>query len=527
VARRPRTLRQQPATSNAAANGSSGSRPGARIFISYRRSAVLDNAIAHALRDRLEATGHSVFIDTAMRVGTNWAEKIYERIEWCDHFIVLLSPDAVVSEMVVGEVRRAHRRSQRDGAPALLPVWVGVVGDLGYELDAYLARLQYHACSGANEVESLLTEILRAIETQSTASPSPPRRPLPSPVSLGSQRPSPFADARREPGGTVPGNDPLYIRRHQDILAEQAATRIGGETLLIRAPRQWGKSSLAVRYRDACRRHGKAWSYIDLQFLPDDAVAAYPSFLTEIARQVVDDLELTALPDDVPSFSDLTRFMERQVLPQLSSGLVLIFDEADRIISLPYKRNFFAMLRGWHNRRAVRPDPWERLDIAVVIATEPWLLIDDPNESPFNVATPLELTPLTIEHVAELGARQGINLSQWDAEQLWMLLRGQPYLTRMAFYRLSTTPELTLARLEETAADTEGPFGEHLRSLLVRLQRRPELRLIEAMHQAERHGSVPSEETFQRLTAAGLVRHDAGRVVPANLLYGRFFRTIA
>ena len=136
-----------------------------------------------------------------MRVGTNWAEKIYERIDWCDHFVVLLSPDAVVSEMVVGEVRRAHRRSQRDGAPALLPVWVGVVGDLGYELDAYLARLQYHACSGANGVESLLAEITGAIENRSTASPSPPRRPLPSPVSLGSQQ-RPLAvceDARREP----------------------------------------------------------------------------------------------------------------------------------------------------------------------------------------------------------------------------------------------------------------------------------------------------------------------------------------
>ena len=326
----------------------------------------------------------------------------------------------------------------------------------------------------------------------------------------------------------MPGNDPLYIRRHQDILAEQAATRIGGETLLIRAPRQWGKSSLAVRYRDACRRHGKAWSYIDLQFLPDDAVAAYPSFLTEIARQVVDDLELTALPDDVPSFNDLTRFMERQVLPQLSGGLVLIFDEADRIISLPYKRNFFAMLRGWHNRRAVRPDPWERLDIAVVIATEAWLLIDDPNESPFNVATPLELTPLTIEHVAELGARQGMALSHWDAKQLWMLLRGQPYPDPHGVLPIEHHTRADASRAwRRPAADTEGPFGEHLRSLLVRLQRRPELRLIEAMHQAERHGSVPSEETFQRLTAAGLVRHDAGRVVPANLLYGRFFRTIA
>jgi hypothetical protein len=452
----------------------------------------------------------------------------YEKIDWCDHFIVLLSPDAAVSEMVVGEVRRAHRRSKRDGAPALLPVWVGVVGDLGYELDSYLAPLQYQVCPDEAATETLIAKLRLAIETQPGPSsvPVPPIPPPPAPI--GPQRPAPSADPRllREPGGTVSRNDPLYIRRHQDTLAEQAAARTGGETLLIRAPRQWGKSSLAVRYRDACQSNGKSWSYIDLQFFPDDALTAYPTFLAEIARQVLDDLALDALPNDAPLASDLTRFMERQVFPHLKGDLVLIFDEADRIIGQPYKRNFFAMLRGWHNRRAVKPDPWERCDLAVVIATEPWLLIDDPNESPFNVATPLELSPLSVDQVAELGARHGMFLSRADVEQLWTLLNGQPYLTRMAFHRLNTTPGLTLARLEETAADTEGPFGEHLRSLLVRLQRRPELRLIEAMRQAERHGSVPSEEIFQRLAAAGLVRRKGGRVVPANLLYARFFRAV-
>jgi hypothetical protein len=478
------------------------------------------------LRDGLEAAGHSVFIDTDMRVGTNWATQICEKIDWCDHFVVLLSPEAALSEMVVGEVRRAHRRCRRNGSPVLMPVWVGGVGDLGYELDSYLGATQYQVCLDEADVEALLGSLRRAIETQNV--PPPVRVTQPSPRPRAAQRPSPAADPRplREPGGTMSRNDPLYIRRHQDMLAEQAAARTGGETLLIRAPRQWGKSSLAVRYRDACRDNGKAWSYIDLQLFPDDRLTTYPAFLAEIARRVLDDLGLDPLPEEAPALTDLTRFMEREVFPQLSSGLVLVFDEADRIIGQSYKRNFFAMLRGWHNRRAVRPDPWERCDLAVVIATEPWLLIDDPNESPFNVATPLELMPLSASQVAELGARQGILLDHVDVEQLWVLLHGQPYLTRMAFHRLHTAPGLTLARLDETAPEPEGPFGEHLRSLLMQLQRRSDLRLIEAVCQAERHGSVPNEETFQRLSAAGLVRREGGRVVPANLLYARFFHTL-
>ena len=518
------TRRQQTSATPASTRTVSG----ARIFVSYRRSEPADHALAHTLRDRLEAEGHAVFIDTDMRVGTDWAAKIYENIDWCDHFIVLLSADAVVSEMVVGEVRRAHRRNRTDGRPVLLPVWVGRVGELGYELDAYLGPLQYQLCPNEREPEVLIAAIRRAIATEPPppSGPTKPARARPAPVVP--QRPSPSADPRllREPGGTMARNDPLYVRRHQDALAERAAARTGGETLLIRAPRQWGKSSLAVRYRDACRDAGKAWSYIDFQFFTDDALVAYAAFLAEVARRLLDDLGLDPLPDDAPPLTDLTRFMERQVFPRLSDGLVLIFDEADRIIGQTYKRNFFAMLRGWHNRRAVRPDPWERCDLAVVIATEPWLLIDDPNESPFNVATPLELGPLTAGQVAELGARQGMALSDADAEQLWSLLHGQPYLTRMAFHRLNTAPGLTLARLDESAAEPEGPFGEHLRSLLIRLQRRPELRLVEAMHQAERHGTVPGDEVFQRLSGAGLVRRESGRVVPANLLYARFFRAM-
>jgi hypothetical protein len=505
-----------------------GTGRGARIFISYRRSATADYTLAHALRDGFEASGHEVFIDTEMRIGTNWAAKIYEKVDWCDHFIVLLSPDAVVSEMVAGEVRRAHRCNRRDGSPSLLPVWVGVVGELGYELDSYLGPLQYQVCGNASETGTLLAGLRLAIE-EPNAPPSVQVTPAKTfQASVGSQRPSPSADPRllREPGGTMTRNDPLYVHRHQDTLAEQAAARTGGETLMIRAPRQWGKSSLAVRYRDACRDNGKAWSYIDLQFFTDDLLVTYSAFLAEIARRMLDDLGLDPLPDDAPPLTDLTQFMERRVFPKLGGGLVLVFDEADRIIGQTYKRNFFAMLRGWHNRRAVRPDPWERCDLAVVIATEPWLLIDDPNESPFNVATSLELEPLSSDQVTELGTRQGMDLSRTDAEQLWTLLHGQPYLTRLAFHRLNTTPGLTLARLEDSAPEPEGPFGEHLRSLLIRLQRRPELRLIEAMRQAERHGSVASEETFLRLASAGIVRREGGRVVPANLLYARFFRAV-
>jgi hypothetical protein len=97
-------------------------------------------------------------------------------------------------------------------------------------------------------------------------------------------------------------------------------------------------------------------------------------------------------------------------------------------------------------------------------------------------------------------------------------------LSRLAFYRLSSEPALTFSELAERAADPEGPFGEHLRSLLLRLQERPGL--LDAMRQAVRHGTTPNDGTYHRLYRAGLVRRDGNRVVPTNLVYARFFRDL-
>jgi AAA-like domain/TIR domain len=499
----------------------------ARIFLSYRRRAKTDHDLAHDLRNGLEKAGHSVFIDSNLVVGSDWAATIYAKIDWCTHFLVLLSPDAVASEMVIAEARRAYRRSKKEGSPALLPVWVGPAGDLGYELDSYIGRLQYQEHLSSSDLKLLLDNLLQAIETP--AVPPNCRTAMARSRTMEPCRPMPSADPRmmREPGGTIGVNDPLYIRRDQDAVAEAAAARIGGETLLIRGPRQWGKSSLAVRYRDACVRHGKAWAYIDFQLLTDDDLSSYSFLITAITNKIAEDLDLD-LPTAVGSpVTDLTRFMQRMVLPQVPGGVVIVFDEADRIISRPYKRNFFAMLRAWHNLRATRPNPWERCDLAVVIATEPWLLIDDPRESPFNVATPLELAPLSVVQTAELGERQNMPLDSAEADQLWRLLGGQPYLSRLAFYRMQTNRGLTLARLDDTAADASGgPFADHLKSVLSKLKHRPELNLLAAMVQVERHGSVPNEESFHRLSAAGLVIRDRSRIVPANLLYARFIRDV-
>ena len=130
-----------------------------------------------------------------------------------------------------------------------------------------------------------------------------------------------------------------------------------------------------------------------------------------------------------------------------------------------------------------------------------------PHESPFNVGVVLPLDDFLPEQVARLNALHPRPLDDADIQRLYALVGGHPYLTRKALYmvaaahRRATVDELVRAATEDT-----GPFGDHLRYYLLRLQRKPEL--IAALRQTiEGHGG--GDELLDLPAAgAGLVRRD-------------------
>jgi len=111
-----------------------------RFFLSYRRNAKEDAGLAQLLYQELRKAGHDVFIDVQMTIGTDWARRIEERIDWCEFLVVMLSAESINSEMVQEEVRLAHQRRKRNGTPFILPIRVRYDGPLGYALGAYIER---------------------------------------------------------------------------------------------------------------------------------------------------------------------------------------------------------------------------------------------------------------------------------------------------------------------------------------------------------------------------------------------------
>jgi hypothetical protein len=327
------------------------------------------------------------------------------------------------------------------------------------------------------------------------------------------------------PGGAISHNDPYYITRAADTEVVAAAQRTTA-TLIIKGPRQFGKSSVLKHYLAACQHAHKRTVLLDFAMYTADELATYPTFLTHLAEAMWRRLDQPpqARPSSIPSQAAMIDFMEYTLLQAISGPVVLAFDEADKLLGRPYQADFFSMLRYWHERRTdTPPTAWARVSLALVISTEPYLLITDALRSPFNVSPPLELLPFNEADCRKLNHRYNGLLSDAEVTQLMDLLGGHPYLTRLAYYYLTREVPLDIPTLLCNAADRYGPFGLHLRALENKLRDEAGHLLLAAMQQVVRDGTVSTRDVLERLHGAGLVREERGRIMPFNVLYTRFF----
>ncbi|HET9704875.1 MAG TPA: AAA-like domain-containing protein [Vicinamibacterales bacterium] len=497
----------------------------ARIFLSYKRNVEPDQSLARDVVASLSEAGHSVFIDQRLTVGQSWAEEIEKQVRQSDYLIVLLTAESSRSEMVRGEIELARHHAATNASPRILPVRLAFHGPLPYPLNAYLDKVQYAFWSGAVDTPRLLSELRDVLAGDKPPRPSSVRHaPAPAPNHL----PPAYAAPLPVPGGTLDVDDQWYLPRQTDATALSLIQQ-PGQTLTIKGPRQMGKSSLLMRTVKTGMDVGKRVALLDFQLVDEDSKANADLFFRRFASWVAEQLNV---PDSVEAFwntaysspQNCTRYMEQHILTPLAAPCIVAIDETDAIFQTTFSQDFYSMLRGWHNRRA---DPtrrlWKRLDIILSTSTEPQFFIDRPHESPFNVGVTLRLEDFQPDQVGRLNALHPRPLAAGDVERLYQLVHGHPYLTRKALYLVaSSTPSCTVDELFGHARDDRGPFGDHLRDYLLRLQRKTDL--IPAIRQVVDSHALTDELAIYRLEALGLVRRDGEKVTPRCELYAGYFR---
>ena len=503
----------------------------ARIFISYKRGVEPDEPIAEELFQALSQE-HEVFIDQTMTVGTRWAERIEAEIRQSDFLISLLSAHSVHSEMVLGEVETAHHLSKKQGRPTILPIRLNYREPFVYPLSAYLNGINWAFWDSPADTERLINELRLAIAGRPlSVAPENAQTELTAATQAADAIPQPLPSAQpvslkaplEMPEGTMDLESQFYVARSGDAIALETVGR-QGVTITIKGPRQMGKSSLLIRTMAAAVEAGKRVAFLDFQLFDKTALTDGDRFFRQFCAWLTDELELA---DQVEKYWEsplgnsqrCTRYMQRYLLKEIGSPLVLAMDEVESVFDSDFRSDFFSMLRSWHNNRASTPI-WKQLDLVLVTSTEPYQLIENLNQSPFNVGQVIDLVDFTPEQVADLIGRHGGALNAQQSEQLMTLLGGHPYLVRRALYLLASGQFGWADLLAEVGAD-RGPFGDHLRYHLFRMNDKPDL--IQGMLQVIRKQTCSDERVFFRLRGAGLVRRERQTVLPRCQLYAEYF----
>lgn len=414
------------------------------------------------------------------------------------------------SELAVALCRFAADRFEQDGSPVFVPLTDAA--PFPYPLNHYLP-----AASIIKVSELALSDFAASFSRRIFFENSDD--------TIASVWRVPRTDPQAYRAGST-GADPWYVRRPIDMELDEVA-RQSGETTTIFGPRQSGKSSALQRYLDNCRHEAnKSIIVIDFATAPHGVLTSFRTLakwmVWQIRRQIwISNHLASAVPQSAAELGD---FVEDSLLADGNTRMVLAFEQADRVLGHWCQQEFFAMLRAWHDRRRRPGSLWKQVDLVIVVSTDPFLLIDSPTISPFNVSRVISVEPFGVDESCTLNDLHGKSLANGHLQQLHELVGGHPYLTQLAHAWLEAKGAHRFDQLVQMAAADDGPFADHLHALLFRLVSELGVPAERALRDLVRRGQGGDGEAITRLQSAGLVRVDReGRASLANPVYGQFF----
>lgn len=329
-----------------------------------------------------------------------------------------------------------------------------------------------------------------------------------------------------EPKGAVPLGSHFYIEREVDarckaqILQPHALIR-------IKAPRQYGKTSISQRISEYAKNHQH--QLIDLNFQEFSAkemsdletllkfICGFASYSLNIEEKVEEYFNSRFLTDKVKC----SRYFERYLFKECPDNIVLVLDEADRLFDFPQiSAEFFGMLRAWHEDSKIKPE-WAKFKMIITYATEAQYAITNLNQSPFNVGMQVNLLDFSEAEVAELARRHQLTLSPAEISSLMEMIGGHPFLVRKALYQIALN-QLSLSDFLKNATQDDGYFADYLNNHLQYLQKNPDKSeaLSNILHQKQTQNHLACEA----LRAIGLIKGSAPYYKVSNRLYEEYFK---
>jgi hypothetical protein len=336
------------------------------------------------------------------------------------------------------------------------------------------------------------------------------------------------------PEGAVALDSNFYVDRPP--LEERCYREITkpGSLLRIKAPNQWGKTSLVIRILAQARLLNYQTVHLNFQQIEKATLHDLDRLMRWFCAFLSQQLHLEPRLDeywdaDLGSKVSCTNYIQNYLLPQVETALVLAMDDMERAFeSTSIVQDFLPLLRFWHEE-SKHQDIWKKVRIIVTYSTEICIPLNI-NQSPFNVGLPILLPQFSLEQIELVAQHYHLywNSSETKIENLIALHRltqGHPYLVQLALYRLAQK-DLSFWRFIQEASTEAGIYSHHLRNRLNLLQAEPEL--IQAFRKVVVADNPVEIGTFPayKLASLGLIKRSGNEVLPSCDLYRQYFRDL-
>lgn len=483
--------------------------------------------------------------DREISAGDEWADEIDQYMNSAQVILLLVSANFLASSYCYSiEMKRAMERHEAKEA-RVIPIILKPVDWNGApfgKLQA-LPKNAKPVTTWANQDEAFayiaqaIRKVVGELKTPQLAgsrrSLTIESQPVSTPTQISEPSPSTPAQLTRElveldaRSGKVPIDSPFYIERPPIESQSFQAIAKPGALLLIKAPRQMGKSSLMTRImHHAKSQYGYRYVHLPFQDADEEVFENLETFLKWFCSTITYELNLEDKVEDywkgvLAKRQKCSNYIHRYLLPQLDSPLVLGMDEVDLLFeNFDIAREFFPMLRTWNERS--KDDPtWQKLSMVITHSQEVYISLDI-NQSPFNVGQTFQLPEFNRSQVEDLVRRHGLEWASEEVDQLMGLADGHPYLLRTGLYEIASG-NMTLERFLELAPTEEGPFRNHLRLHLSNLKD-PRLRsALKRVVTSDRPVELESEQQF-KLCSMGLTELRGNAVIPLCPLYRIYFK---
>lgn len=236
-----------------------------------------------------------------------------------------------------------------------------------------------------------------------------------------------------EPYTIVPPD--LYVERDADRQIKQVVDNMSKPGYVMVA-RQMGKTNLLLHTKDVMENERNVFAYIDFT----STICQTESECYDEIIDIITETHPNVFPDEIAvieerrnhrgptSQREFTR--DLRLLIRNIDKLVIIMDEIDALVRLPFSDNVFSLIRSHFFQRKNYPD-MNKLTYLLSGVIEPKNIIKNPDISPFNIVQNIYVKDFTREEFYSFMGKTGLRntFSEEILEKLYFWTNGHPRIT--------------------------------------------------------------------------------------------------